>query len=49
MNEIGGTPGKASVFYLKTDDLKNQEAVRNEILSTPGMGEYDIQTLDEFF
>jgi putative ABC transport system permease protein len=48
MNEIGGTPGKASLFYLKTDDLKNQETVRNEILSTPGMGEYDIQTLDEF-
>jgi putative ABC transport system permease protein len=47
MNEIGGTPGKASVFYLKTDDLKNQETVRKEILATPGMGEYDVQTLDE--
>lgn len=47
MNEIGGTPGKASVFYLKTDDLKNQEAVRKEILATPGMGQYDVQTLDE--
>ena len=48
MNEIGGTPGKASVFYLKTDDLKNQDLVRKEILATPGMQEYDIQTLDEF-
>ncbi len=48
MNEIGGTPGKASVFYLKTDDLKNQEAVRKEILATPGMQEYSVQTLDEF-
>ena len=47
MNEIGGTPGKASVFYLKTDDLKNQEAVRKEILAAPGMGQYDVQTLDE--
>ena len=47
MNAIGGTPGKASVFYLKLDDLKNQEAVRKEILSTPGMSQYDVQTLDE--
>jgi putative ABC transport system permease protein len=47
MNAIGGTPGKASVFYLKLDDLKNQEAVRKEILATPGMSQYDVQTLDE--
>jgi putative ABC transport system permease protein len=48
MNEIGGTPGKASLFYLKTDDLKNQQTVHNEILATPGMQQYDVQTLDEF-
>ena len=47
MNAIGGTPGKASVFYLKLDDLQNAEAVRKEILSTPGMSQYDVQTLDE--
>jgi putative ABC transport system permease protein len=48
MNEIGGTPGKSSLFYLRTDDLKNQQAVRSEILATPGMQQYDVQTLDEF-
>ena len=48
MDDIGGNPGKASVFYMKTDDLKNQEAVRKEILATPGMQEYSVQTLDEF-
>jgi putative ABC transport system permease protein len=48
MDEIGGTPGKASVFYIKTDDLKNQPLVKKEILATPGMEEYDVQTLDEF-
>src|SRR5260370_40763913 len=48
MDDIGGTPGKASVFYLKTDDLKNQDLVRKEILATPGMQEYDVQTLQEF-
>lgn len=48
MNEIGGTPGKASMFYLRTDNPpQNQSAVRNEILATPGMQEYNIQTLDE--
>ena len=47
MNAIGGTPGKASVFYLKLDDLKYQETVRKEILATPGMSQYDVQTLDE--
>jgi putative ABC transport system permease protein len=47
MNAIGGTPGKASVFYLKLDDLKTAETVRKEILITPGMSQYDVQTLDE--
>ncbi len=47
MNNIGGTPGKASLFYIKLDDLKNTETVRKEILATPGMQQYDVQTLDE--
>src|SRR5260370_38841630 len=48
MDDIGGTPGKASVFYLKTDDLQNQDLLRKEILATPGMQEYAVQTLGEF-
>ncbi len=48
MNEIGGTPGKASMFYLRTDNHPlYQDAVRKEILSTPGMQQYNIETLDE--
>ena len=47
MNAIGGTPGKASLFYLKLDDVKNEETVRKEILATPGMQQYDVQTVDE--
>ncbi len=47
MNAIGGTPDKASLFYLKLDDPKNAEIVRKEILATPGMSQYDVQTLDE--
>jgi putative ABC transport system permease protein len=32
---------------MRTDDQKNQPLVRKEILATPGMEEYDVQTLDE--
>ncbi|MBN9616441.1 MAG: ABC transporter permease [Acidobacteriales bacterium 59-55] len=48
MNEIGGTPGKASMFYLRTDNPPQfQDAVRKEVLATPGMQQYSIETLDE--
>jgi putative ABC transport system permease protein len=48
MNEIGGTPGKASMFYLRTENNPQfQDAVRKEVLSTPGMQQYNIETLAE--
>jgi putative ABC transport system permease protein len=48
MNEIGGTPGKASMFYLRTENNPQfQAAVRKEILATPGMQQYNIETLAE--
>jgi putative ABC transport system permease protein len=48
MNEIGGTPGKASMFYLRTENNPEFQAeVRKEILSTPGMQQYNIETLAE--
>ena len=48
MGEITNNPGKASAFYVKTDDIKNQDLVKREIHSTPGMQQYDVQTLDEW-
>ncbi len=48
MGDITNNPGRASAFYVKTDDLKNQTLVRNEILATPGMQQYDVQTLEEW-
>lgn len=48
MGEITNNPGRASAFYVKTDDLKNQTLVKKEILATPGMQQYDVQTLDEW-
>ena len=55
MNDIDDTPGKASAFYLRTEDAATpeakaaiQEQVRKEILATEGMQDYSVQTLDEF-
>ncbi len=48
MGEITNNPGKASAFYVKTDDVKNQKLVKQEIVATPGMQQYDVQTLDEW-
>jgi len=49
MDAIDGNPGKASLFYLRTDNAPDhQEEVRKEILATDGMQEYSVQTLDEF-
>ncbi len=48
MGDITNNPGRASAFYVKTDDLKNQTLVKNEILATPGMQQYDVQTLEEW-
>ncbi len=48
MNEIGGTPGKASMFYLRTENNPQFQAdVRKEVLATPGMQQYNIETLAE--
>jgi len=55
MDAIDGNPGKASAFFLRTDDAPTPEAkqaiqdqVRQEILSTDGMQQYSVQTLEEF-
>jgi putative ABC transport system permease protein len=48
LGTLMGTPDNASLFYIKSDDLKNQELIRKEILDTPGLGQYTIQTIQEF-
>jgi putative ABC transport system permease protein len=47
MDELTGSEGKASVFYLKLDDVKNEKLVTQEIHATPGMSDYSVQTLEE--
>jgi putative ABC transport system permease protein len=41
-----GNPDNASLFYLRSDELKNQQAIINEIHSTAGLQQYQVQTLE---
>ncbi len=45
---MAGTPNNASLFYIRSDDPSNEEAIRKEILATPGLSQYQVQTMDEW-
>jgi putative ABC transport system permease protein len=47
LDQLTGSEGKASLFYLKLDNLANQKLVEQEIRSTPGMDGYQVQTMQE--
>jgi len=40
LQDLNGSQGKASIFYLKLDDPANADAVVNEIKNVPGMSTY---------
>jgi len=49
MDQLDGNPGKAAEFFLKTENQPQfQEDVRKEILSTPGLEDWSVQTIQEF-
>jgi putative ABC transport system permease protein len=48
LGELMGSPGHASVFFLKADSPDNIELIRKEILATPGFEKYQVQTMREF-
>jgi putative ABC transport system permease protein len=48
MNEMTGSTGKSSIFYIKTDDPANDQAVIHEINSTKGLEDYPVQTMQEW-
>ncbi len=43
-----GSPTNASLFYLRSDDAANQDLIKREIHASPGLGGYEVQTLDEW-
>lgn len=48
LGELIGSEGKASTFFLKSDDLENENAIKQEILHTPGLETYQVQTMQEW-
>lgn len=47
MQQLLGAEGKASIFYVKTDNPQNAELVVNEIKAIPGMSEYPVRTIQD--
>jgi putative ABC transport system permease protein len=48
LSAVMGSPGNASVFYLRSDNSTNEQAIIDEIHSTPGLSTYQVQTLAEW-
>jgi len=48
LQDLAGATGKASVFYVKVDDLKNADAVAEQIRTVPGMTEYVTHSMHEY-
>jgi putative ABC transport system permease protein len=47
LDQLIGSEGKATLFYLKLDNMANQSLVEQEIKGTPGMEGYQVQTMQE--
>jgi putative ABC transport system permease protein len=48
MQEINGSEGRCSVFYLKLDSPANMDAVARAIKATPGMEQYSVRSMSEY-
>jgi putative ABC transport system permease protein len=48
LGSLIGSDGKASLFFIKTDNESNQETVRSEISQTHGLENYQVQTMHEW-
>jgi putative ABC transport system permease protein len=48
MGDLTGTPGKASIFYIKVDDPANEQAVIDAIHNTRGLADYPVWTMREW-
>ena len=49
MDQLDGNPNKAAEFFIRTESQPQyQQAVRKEILATPGLEDWSVQTIQEF-
>ena len=43
-----GNPNNASFFYIRADRASNDKLIEQEITATPGLGQYKVQSIDEW-
>ena len=48
LQELNGTPGKASAFYVKADSAPNIDGVVSAIKNVPGMATYIVQSMNSY-
>ena len=48
LQDLTGAKDKASVYYLKLDDLAHADEVVKEVKSQPGMEKYTVQSTEEY-
>ncbi len=48
LDKLLGTPDHASLFYIRTDNPKNEDLVKKEIENTPGLEKYKVQTIQQW-
>ena len=48
LQDLIGAQGKASIFYVKVDDPKNIDLVKNELQNVPGMKGYSVRSMAEY-
>jgi putative ABC transport system permease protein len=48
LQDLNGSQGKASVFYVKLDDPANSDAVVKEVQGIPGMQQYAVRSMREY-
>jgi putative ABC transport system permease protein len=47
LGEMIASPGRCSVFYIKADNPDNDQAIIDEIHSTPGLADFPVQTMED--
>jgi putative ABC transport system permease protein len=48
MGDLMGASGRASMFYIKSDNPANEQAIIQEIHATRGLEDFPVQTMEEW-
>lgn len=48
LGDLINSSGKASTFFLKSDNEGNEDLIKQEIKNTPGLQNYQVQTMQEW-